>query len=105
MSVVVLGLNHRTAPLDLLERMTVADDVTLKDRSKFILMVRDTPLHLGHLRTMVQLAEMGAVIVPPVPGFYHQPKTIDDIVDHSVERVMDLLGIPAADAQRWEGPR
>ena len=85
--------------------LTRAADVTLKERRKLILMVRETPLHLGHLRTMVQLAEMGAVIVPPVPGFYQQPHTIEDIVDHSVERVMDLLGVPAADAKRWEGPR
>ncbi len=84
--------------------LTRAADVTLKERRKLILLVRETPLHIGHLRTMVKLAEMGAVIVPPVPGFYHQPKTIEDIVDHTVERVMDLLGIPAPDAQRWEGP-
>lgn len=85
--------------------LTRAADVTLKERRPLILMIRETPLHLGHLRTMVQLAEIGAVIVPPVPGFYHQPKTVEDIVDHTVERVMDLLGVPAANARRWEGPR
>jgi 4-hydroxy-3-polyprenylbenzoate decarboxylase len=81
-----------------------AADVTLKERRKLILMIRETPLHLGHLRTMVALAEMGAVICPPVPAFYHQPRTVLDIVDYSVERVLDLLGLPEPDARRWEGP-
>jgi len=66
-------------------------------------MVRESPLHLGHLRTMVSLAEMGAIIAPPVPGFYHQPATIQDLVDHSVDRVLDLLGLPSQTARRWEG--
>jgi 4-hydroxy-3-polyprenylbenzoate decarboxylase len=83
--------------------LTRAADVTLKERRKLILMVRETPLHLGHLRTMAKLAEMGAIIVPPIPGFYHKPETVQDIVDHSVERVMDLLGTPAPEAKRWEG--
>jgi 4-hydroxy-3-polyprenylbenzoate decarboxylase len=81
-----------------------AADVTLKERRKLILMVRESPLHLGHLRTMAALAEMGAIIAPPIPGFYHKPATVDDIVDGSVERVMDLLGIPDANARRWQGP-
>jgi len=80
-----------------------AADVTLKERRRLILMVRETPLHLGHLRTMVQLAEMGATLAPPIPGFYHKPQSVMDVVDHTVERVMDLLGIPAPDAKRWEG--
>lgn len=80
-----------------------AADVTLKERRRLVLMVRETPLHLGHLRTMVQLAEMGAILVPPVPGFYHNPESVLDIIDHSVERVMDLLGVPAPNAKRWEG--
>ena len=80
-----------------------AADVTLKERRKLILMVRETPLHLGHLRTMVSLAEMGAIIAPPIPGFYHKPRTVMDIVDHSVDRVLDLLGVPDPDARRWEG--
>lgn len=80
-----------------------AADVTLKEGRKLILMVRETPLHLGHLRTMVTLAEIGAVIAPPIPGFYDKPQTVMDIVDHSVDRVLDLLGAPAADAKRWEG--
>lgn len=82
-----------------------AADVMLKERRRLILMVRETPLHLGHLRTMVQLAEMGAILVPPIPGYYHQPKSVIDIVDHTLERVMDLLGIPAPDAKRWEGEK
>jgi 4-hydroxy-3-polyprenylbenzoate decarboxylase len=81
-----------------------AADVTLKERRKLILMVRESPLHLGHLRTMVALSEMGAIIAPPVPGFYCNPKTIQDLVDHSVDRVLDLLGIPSASARRWDGP-
>jgi 4-hydroxy-3-polyprenylbenzoate decarboxylase len=80
-----------------------AADVCLKERRKLILMVRETPLHLGHLRTMVALTEMGAIILPPVPGFYHQPKTILDIVDHSVDRVLDLLNLPVPDIRRWDG--
>lgn len=80
-----------------------AADVTLKERRKLILMVRETPLHLGHLRTMVALAEMGAIIAPPVPGFYHRPQTVLEIVDHSVDRILDLLGLPSPDAKRWEG--
>lgn len=79
-----------------------AADVTLKERRKLILMVREMPLHLGHLRTMVALAEMGAIIAPPSPGFYHHPQTVDDLVDHCVDRVMDLLGIPASDVKRWD---
>jgi 4-hydroxy-3-polyprenylbenzoate decarboxylase len=81
-----------------------AADVTLKERRPLILMVRESPLHLGHLRTMVALAEMGAIIAPPIPGFYHRPETILDLVDHSVDRVLDLLGLPSQTARRWDGP-
>jgi 4-hydroxy-3-polyprenylbenzoate decarboxylase len=80
-----------------------AADVCLKERRKLILLVRETPLHLGHLRTMVALTEMGAIILPPVPGFYNQPKTILDIVDHSVDRVLDLLNLPSPNVRRWDG--
>ena len=83
---------------------TRAADVTLKEHRKLILLVREMPFHLGHLRTMTALAEMGAIIAPPVPGFYHNPQTILDIVDHSVDRVLDLFGCPAKDARRWDGP-
>lgn len=79
-----------------------AADVTLKERRKLILMVRESPLHLGHLRAMLALTEMGAIIAPPIPAFYHRPQTVMDLVDHSVERVMDLLGVPAEDARRWD---
>jgi len=83
--------------------LTRAADVVLKERRRLILMVRETPLHLGHLRTMAALAEMGAIIAPPIPGFYHQPQTLMDLVDHSVDRVLDLLGLPDPDAKRWSG--
>ncbi len=84
--------------------MVRAADVTLKERRRLILMVRESPLHLGHLRSMTALAEMGAILAPPVPGFYHQPQTVADIVDHSVDRVMDLIGLPDPAAKRWDGP-
>lgn len=82
-----------------------AADVALKERRKLILMVREMPFHLGHLRTMTALAEMGAIVAPPIPGFYHNPQTVMDIVDHCVDRVMDLLGVPAEGAKRWDVPR
>ncbi len=82
-----------------------AADVCLKERRRLVLMVRETPLHLGHLRTMVQLTEMGAIVAPPVPGFYQHPESVQDIVDHSIERIMDLMGVPAPDARRWNGKR
>ena len=81
-----------------------AADVILKERRKLILMVRETPFHLGHLRTMVALTEMGAIIAPPIPGFYHNPQTIQELVDHSVDRILDLLGVPSETAHRWDGP-
>jgi len=79
-----------------------AADVSLKERRKLILLVRETPLHLGHLRAMASLAEMGAIICPPIPAFYHQPQTVLDIVDHTVDRVLDLLGLPVPEARRWD---
>ncbi len=79
-----------------------AADVTLKERRRLILMVRETPFHLGHLRTMTALTEMGAIIAPPIPGFYHKPQTILELVDHSVERALDLLGVPDPNARRWD---
>lgn len=83
--------------------LTRAADVVLKERRRLILMVREMPLHLGHLRTMTTLAEMGAILAPPIPGFYGQPQTALDLVDHCVDRVIDLLGIPNAEAKRWDG--
>ncbi|HTS62429.1 MAG TPA: UbiX family flavin prenyltransferase [Candidatus Acidoferrales bacterium] len=82
-----------------------AADVILKEKRKLILMVRESPFHLGHLRNMAALAEMGAIIAPPIPGFYHQPQTVMDIVDHSVDRVLDLIGLPGAVVRRWDGVR
>ena len=82
--------------------LTRSADVMLKERRRLILMVREMPFHLGHLRTMTALAEMGAIIAPPVPGFYHQPQTVLDLVDHCVDRALDLLGLPAPDAKRWD---
>ncbi|CAO3406800.1 UbiX family flavin prenyltransferase [Azospirillum largimobile] len=81
--------------------LTRAADVALKERRRLVLMVRETPLHLGHLRTMTALAEMGAVIAPPVPAFYARPEGIDDLVDHSVGRVLDLFGLDAGNLRRW----
>ncbi|MBK1836307.1 UbiX family flavin prenyltransferase [Azospirillum sp. YIM B02556] len=81
--------------------LTRAADVALKERRRLVLMVRETPLHLGHLRTMTALAEMGAVIAPPVPAFYARPQGIDDLVDHSVGRVLDLFGLDAGTLRRW----
>jgi flavin prenyltransferase len=80
-----------------------AADVILKEKRTLILMVRESPLHLGHLRTMTALAEMGAIIAPPIPAFYHHPKTVIDLVDHSVDRVIDLLGLSDPSVRRWEG--
>ncbi|HEX3879286.1 MAG TPA: UbiX family flavin prenyltransferase [Bryobacteraceae bacterium] len=81
-----------------------AADVTLKERRRLILMVRESPFHVGHLRNMTALAEMGAIIAPPIPGFYNNPQTVIDIVDHSVDRVLDLLGTPDENTRRWQGP-
>jgi flavin prenyltransferase len=84
--------------------MIRAADVTLKQRRPLILMVRETPLHLGHLRSLTALAEMGAVVAPPVPAFYHRPRTVEELVDDSVDRVLDLLSLAGPETRRWEGP-
>jgi 4-hydroxy-3-polyprenylbenzoate decarboxylase len=81
--------------------LTRAADVVLKERRRLVLMVRETPLHLGHLRTMVAAAEMGAIIAPPVPAFYQQPESIEDIVRHSVGRALDLFGFDIGLVKRW----
>jgi 4-hydroxy-3-polyprenylbenzoate decarboxylase len=78
-----------------------AADVTLKERRPLVLMLRESPLHLGHLRTLVRLAEMGAVIAPPVPAFYAKPQTIEEIVDQSVGRALDLFGLDWKPVRRW----
>jgi 4-hydroxy-3-polyprenylbenzoate decarboxylase len=81
-----------------------AADVTLKERRRLVLVVRETPLHLGHLRTLERLAEIGASIVPPIPGFYSRPASVDDIVNHSVGKALDALGVRAELFRRWQGP-
>lgn len=78
-----------------------AADVTLKERRPLVLMVRETPLHLGHLRTMVRLAEMGAVIAPPLPAFYAKPASLEEMVDQSVGRALDLFGLSWNPVKRW----
>lgn len=83
--------------------ITRAGDVTLKEGGKLLLLVRETPLHLGHIRNMERLAEMGAVIMPPVPAFYHRPKTLQDIIDHTVGKVLDIIGVEHDLFQRWSG--
>jgi 4-hydroxy-3-polyprenylbenzoate decarboxylase len=80
-----------------------AGDVTLKERKPLILVARETPLHRGHLQAMLQLTEMGAIIMPPVPTFYHKPKTIDDIINHTVSRVLDLVDLDPNISPRWSG--
>lgn len=82
-----------------------AADVVLKDRRRLVLVPRETPLHLGHLRMLTQAAEMGAIIVPPMPAFYHHPQTIDDIVNQTVNRVLDLVDVtlPEDLFTRWQG--
>jgi len=81
--------------------LTRAADVTLKERRPLVLMVRETPLHLGHLRTMVRLAEMGAVIAPPLPAFYAKPQSLEEMVDQSVGRALDLFGLSWSAVKRW----
>jgi 4-hydroxy-3-polyprenylbenzoate decarboxylase len=81
--------------------LTRAADVTLKERRRLVLMVRETPLHTGHLRTMTALSEMGAVIAPPVPAFYAKPGSLEDMVDHTVGRALDLFDIDVGIVERW----
>jgi len=81
--------------------LTRAADVMLKERRPLILMVRETPFHLGHLRTMTSLAEMGATIAPPLPALYAEPQTVEELIDQSVGRALDLLGLDAPVTKRW----
>jgi flavin prenyltransferase len=81
-----------------------AADVCLKERRRLVLVVRETPLHLGHLRTLTQLTEVGAIILPPIPGLYAMPKSIDDIINHTVGKALDSLGVPSEVFPRWRGP-
>ncbi|MDO9443250.1 MAG: UbiX family flavin prenyltransferase [Beijerinckiaceae bacterium] len=82
--------------------MSRAADVVLKDRRRLVLAVRETPLHTGHLRTMTSLSEMGAIIAPIMPAFYNRPQTLDDIIDHTVGRLLDLFDIDAKLVKRWK---
>lgn len=81
--------------------LTRAADVVLKERRKLVLMVRETPYHLGHLRSMTQVTEIGAIVMPPAPAFYTRPTTVDEIVRHSVGRALDLLGVENNMVGRW----
>lgn len=88
--------------------LTRAADVVLKERRRLVLMVRETPLHLGHLRNMAAVTEMGAVVYPPVPAFYANPGSIEEMIDHSLGRAMDLFGIDVSTVRRWgvdRGPK
>jgi len=82
--------------------LTRAADVVLKERRRLVLVFRETPFHLGHLRSLTSLAEMGAIIAPPIPSFYHQPQTINDVVDQSVRRVLDLFDLDIPGIKRWK---
>jgi 4-hydroxy-3-polyprenylbenzoate decarboxylase len=85
--------------------VTRAADVVLKERRRLVLMVRETPLNLAHLRNMVAVTEMGGIVFPPVPAFYNRPSSLQDLVDHSVGRVLDLLGIAQSLSPPWQGLR
>ena len=83
--------------------LTRAADVVLKERRRLVLMVRETPLHTGHLRTMTQLSEMGAIVAPPVPAFYTRPESLDEVVTQTVGRALDLFDLELVQVRRWQG--
>jgi flavin prenyltransferase len=85
--------------------LTRAADVALKERRRLVIALRETPLHSGHLRNMATLSDMGAIVAPIVPAFYNRPKTVDDIINHTVGRLLDLFGIETGIVRRWEGGR
>ena len=85
--------------------LTRAADVMLKERRRLLLMVRETPFNLAHLRNMCAISEMGGIVFPPLPAFYHRPQSIDEMVGDTVERVLQSLGMPGAAPQRWDGLR
>lgn len=84
--------------------ITRAADVTLKERRRLVLMARETPLHLGHIRAMATVTELGAIVAPPVPAFYSRPSSLEEMVDHSVGRVLDLFGLDSGRFRRWKTP-
>lgn len=84
--------------------LTRAADVMLKERRKLVLVTRETPLHAVHLKNMLTVTEMGAVILPPMPGFYHRPETMQDLIDHTVGKILDSLGLPQKLFPPWNGP-
>ena len=84
--------------------LTRAADVVLKERRRLVLMVRESPLHLGHLRSMVAATEMGAIIAPPVPAFYAKPTGLDDMIDHTLGRLLDMFDIDTGTVRRWRDP-
>lgn len=85
--------------------LTRAADVTLKERRKLVLMIRETPLHQGHIELMLQASRMGAILFPPMPAFYFRPKTIDDLINHTVGKILDLFDIDHRLFQRWGSPK
>jgi 4-hydroxy-3-polyprenylbenzoate decarboxylase len=85
--------------------LTRAADVALKERRRLVLMVRESPLHTGHLRTMTRLSEMGAIVAPPVPAFYPRPESLEAVIDHTLGRLLDLFDIEAGVVRRWRQPR
>lgn len=99
-SMKTLSAVANSTSIDLLSRSA---DVTLKEGRRLVLLVRESPLHLGHLRLMVQATEIGATIVPPVPAFYNFPKSLDDIINHTVGRVLDLFRLDVDIVKRWQG--
>jgi 4-hydroxy-3-polyprenylbenzoate decarboxylase len=82
--------------------LTRAADVVLKERRRLVLVARETPLHTIHLRNLVTVSELGAIVAPPMPAFYNKPKTLDDVIDHTVGRVLDLFGLDTGKVKRWE---
>ncbi len=84
--------------------LTRTADVVLKERRTLVLMPREAPLHVGHCKLLYEVAQLGAVIAPPMPAFYNRPQTIDDLINHSIGRVLDLFGLDAGILKRWEGP-
>lgn len=85
--------------------LTRAADVTLKERRRLVLLVRETPLHSGHLRNMLAVSELGAIVAPPVPAFYSNPQSLEEMVDHTLGRALDLFGIECGRVRRWQGMR